>query len=121
MYQPLRVAYLGSFRQCVLGVCVECVGANCFSCADEQTNNRRHHPHPHPHPPLLCCQVRELKSKLETERREDKRAVLQEKVSRNVTKLTAACREREHVSFSGGQKKNGSVATTTKKGGEKHE
>ena len=42
--------------------------------------------------------MRELKNKLETEMREDKRAVLQEKVSRNVTKLTAACRERENVS-----------------------
>lgn len=57
--------------------------------------------------------MRELKNKLETERREDKRAVLQGKVSRNVTKLTAACRERENVSFSGGAKKPG-VSQTKK-------
>lgn len=38
-----------------------------------------------------------LNSKLETERREDKRALLQEKVARNINKHNAARRGRQEV------------------------
>ena len=56
---------------------------------NNNNNNKRHANNLH--------QVNELNSKLETERREDKRLVLQEKVARNINKLTAARRGRKEV------------------------
>lgn len=50
-----------------------------------------------PHPPGDDGQVNELNAKLENERREDKRAVLQERTARNIKKLAAARREQKDV------------------------
>lgn len=49
------------------------------------------------HPPGGNDQVSELNAKLENERREDKRAVLQERTARNIKKLAAARREQKDV------------------------
>lgn len=45
----------------------------------------------------IYLQVNDINAKLEGERREDRRAVLQEKAARNNAKLSAAHRERKEV------------------------